>query len=67
MTDNAYGQSDTKMLQKRLIDTTITGRLRTVSWANNSHQIGVINFRFKGPTLSLPATVVQSMGQPFKI
>ena len=46
--------------------TTITDRLRTVSWSNNSHPTGVVNLRFKGPTFPLPLMAVQSKGQTFK-
>ena len=43
--------------------TTITDRLRTVSWSDNIHLTGLVNLGFKGRTCSLPATIVKSNGQ----
>ena len=46
--------------------TTITDRLRTVRWSDNSHPTGVVNLRIKGPSFLLPVIAVQSKGQTFK-
>ena len=43
--------------------TTITDRLRTIIWGDNSHSTGVVNLRLKGPIFPFLATVMQSEGQ----
>ena len=50
---------------KRFDYTTITDRLITVSWRDNSHLTGVLNLMFKCPTFPPSGTVVQSKGQTF--
>ena len=45
--------------------TEIAERLRTDSFSNLNHPIGVVN-RFTDPTFPLPATTVKSKGHAFK-
>ena len=46
--------------------TTIADRLRTVSWGNDSHPIGVIKPVYGVPNFPLTATVVLSKGYTFR-
>ena len=56
------GQSDNT---NNATKSSITQRLRTVSWSNYSHTTGVVN-QFTSPTFPLPATAVFSKGHTFK-
>ena len=47
--------------------TTIAGRLRTVSWSNNSHPTGVVKPVNGYPTFPLTTKALQSKGHTFKI
>ena len=54
-------QRNTKTIQKVRDYTTITDRLRTVSWSDNGLPTGFVNLSFlKGPNFPLPETVVIS-------
>ena len=55
MTDSTWSKT-----HKKFNYTTITDRLKTVRWGDNSHPIGVANLMFKGLNFPLPLTVVQS-------
>ena len=62
--ENAYtnrkfnNQWKTQKRHQKFDYTTIAGRLRTVSWSNNSHQIGVVKPVYGYPTLPLTAKPV---------
>ena len=46
--------------------TTITDRLRTVSWSDNSRKTSMVILKFKGIIFQHPATVLQSKGLTLK-
>ena len=58
------GKVTTQTTPQKFDYTAIADRLRTVSWSNYSHPTGVVN-RFKGLTVPIPATAVQSKGHTF--
>ena len=58
-TDKSKKQRDnTKNATKNYDYTTITDRLRTVSWSNNSHPSGVVKLVYVLSTFRLTATSV---------
>ena len=65
-TEMSKGQNDnTNNATKMFHYTAVAARLRTVSWSNYSHPIGVVNLVY-GPNLPHPATAVYSKGHTFK-
>ena len=49
---------NTKVPPKNFDYTTITDRLRTVTWSNNSHHIGVVKPVYERSTFPLTTTAV---------
>ena len=66
-TEKSKTQRDnTKNATKNFDYTTITDRLRTVSWSNNSHPTGVVKTVYERSTFPLTATAMKSKGHIFK-